>query len=201
MPHDRSNSNASSFRRRLLLWLSFFATLLVTYKLLLDSAMGVKDMLAKLQAKQEVIGGSTTGIGKQPPPIPHDTRPRPGKPAGRPFVVIRNGQLALDDGTPFRFAALNAPELLDGHPFEVEDTMRTLAGFGRRVTRTYTLKIKGTSPHFGDAGHFNGWDHQRGDWIFDEGCFKKVRQSVSLPYSPSGLTCNRPCRRWIMFLL
>lgn len=173
MPDDRSSSN---FRRRLILWLSFFATLYITYRLLLDSAMGVQDMLAKLKAsKQEVIGGSTGGSQRQPPPIPHGTRPKPGKPAGRPFVVLRDGLLALDDGTPFRFASLNAPELLDGHPFEVEDTMRTLAGFGRRVTRTYTLKIKGTSPHFGDAGHINGWDHQKGDWIYDEGPFKKVK--------------------------
>lgn len=174
MPNDRSSS-ASSFRRRVILWLSSLATLYIAYHLLLDSAMGVKDMLAKLQqSKQEVIGGSQ----RQPPPIPHDTKPKPAKPAGRPYIVVRDGLLALDDGTPFRFAALNAPELLDGHAFEVEDTMRTLAGFGRRATRTYTLKIKGTSPHFGDAGHISGWDRQKGDWIYDEGPFKKVGCSV-----------------------
>lgn len=174
MPDDRRGSS-SSFRRRLILWLSFFATLYISYHLLLDSAMGIKDMLAKLDGKsQSVIGGSSGSGQRQPPPIPHATRPKPAKPSGRPFVVLRDGQLMLDDGTPFRFASMNAPELLDGHPFEVEDTMRTLAGFGRRVTRTYTLKIKGTSPHFGDAGHFNGWDRQKGDWVYDEGPFKKV---------------------------
>lgn len=169
MLDDRSSSSSPTLRRRLFLWLTFFATLYVAYRLLLDSAMGVKDMLAKLQPKQDAIGQH-----RQPPPIPHDTRPRPAKPDGRPFVVLRDSQLFLDDGTPFRFASMNAPELLDGHPFEVEDTMRTLAGFGRRVARTYTLRIKGTSPHFGDAGHINGWDNQKGDWIYDEGSFQKV---------------------------
>lgn len=177
--HDRdSNSKvaAQSIRRRLILWISFFASLYIAYHLLYDSAMGVKDMLAKLQAnKQDVIGER-----KQPPPIPHDTRPRPSKPAGsRPFVVVRNSQLCLDDGTPFRFAALNAPELLYGDLFEAEDTMRSLAGFGRRATRTYTLKIKGTSPHFGDAGHINGWDSQKSDWIYDEGQFVKVGGAIN----------------------
>lgn len=175
MPDDRSSRGASSFRRRLILWLSFFATLYIAYHLLRDSAMGIKDMLAKLDGKQQSVIGSSNGSGhRQPPPIPHATRPKPTKPSGRPFVVLRDGQLMLDDGTPFRFASMNAPEVLDGHPFEVEDTMRTLAGFGRRVTRTYTLKIKGTSPHFGDAGHIIGWDHRKSDWIYDEGSFKKV---------------------------
>lgn len=80
----------------------------------------------------------------------------------------------LEDGTPFNFASMNAPELLDGHDFETEDTMRTLAGFGRRITRTYTLKIKGTSPYLQGPGHINGWDEQAGDWIYDEDMFVKV---------------------------
>lgn len=131
--------------------------------------MGFRDALAKLQ------GDSQKPFKAPPPPVPHHSRPAASPtPGGKPFVTLWKGQLVLEDGTPFRFASLNAPELLDGHEFEVEDTMRTLAGFGRRVTRTYTLKIKGTSPHFGDAGHITGWDHARGDWIYDEAKWQKV---------------------------
>jgi hypothetical protein len=196
MRNDRSIIEQHTFWRRLILWLSFIAALFVAYHTLRDSAMGVKDMLAKLQQqKQNVIGAVNDGahgqgsgsdnsagerMGKQPPPIPHSTRPRPtdsaSTPSGRPFVTVRNGMLELEDGTPFRFAALNAPELLDNHEFEVEDTMRTLAGFGRRVTRTYTLKTQGTSPHFGGPGHFQGWDSAKGDWIYHEPSFQKVRR-------------------------
>jgi hypothetical protein len=155
---------------------AFLAILFVAYRLLFSSAMGVRDMLSKLQ------GDSQKPFKAPPPPIPHATRPGAAAPSsgnapsGKPFVTVQRGQLVLEDGTPFRFASLNAPELLDGHEFEVEDTMRTLAGFGRRVTRTYTLKIEGTSPHFGDAGHINGWDHARGDWIYDESKWQKVKQ-------------------------
>lgn len=63
------------------------------------------------------------------------------------FVQRQGSQLVLD-GQPFRFASLNAPELLDGdcnQKFEVSDTMQT---FGMRgafggvpVTRTYTLRV------------------------------------------------------------
>lgn len=78
------------------------------------------------------------------------------------------------DGRPYRFASLNAPELLTGHEWEAEDTMRTLRAFGRPVTRTYTLTIKGTSPFFGSGEHISGWDAERQDWIFNEASFKKV---------------------------
>lgn len=174
--------SVSSNRLRTVLWLAFIVTLYIAYSVLREQAMGVKDLLARINASSsssnDVIGGGGQHQKPMPPLIPHGTRPRPPnapqKPPGRPFVVVRNGQLELDDGTPFRFASLNAPELLDNHEFEVEDTMRTLAGFGRRVTRTYTLKIKGTSPHFGDVGHINGWDHTRGDWMYDENKFQKV---------------------------
>ena len=61
------------------------------------------------------------------------------------FVTARDGSLFLD-GQPFRFASLNAPELLDGDvngPFEWRDTMQSLGmGFARSVTRTYTLRVR-----------------------------------------------------------
>ena len=39
-------------------------------------------------------------------------------------------------------------------------------GFGRPVTRTYTLRIK--SGRVG-RGHINGWNAEWGDWEWDEG--------------------------------
>lgn len=98
------------------------------------------------------------------------------KPSRKPFVTLRNGQLVLDDpkGTPFRFASMNAPELLTGEPFEVEDTMKTVAGFGRAVTRTYTLTINGTGPSANTVAHINCWDEKKGDWEYQEGMFRKV---------------------------
>lgn len=62
------------------------------------------------------------------------------------FVDRRGSDLILA-GDRFRFASLNAPELLDGDvngPFEVRDTFASLAAenaFGTAVTRTYTLRV------------------------------------------------------------
>ena len=165
--------------RLLLRCLSFLVTLIVTSNLLYWQRMGVKDLIGKFANSKLDGSGQRQNF---PPPVPHNTRPaNPHTSVAsneRSFVVVRNGKLELENGTSFRFASLNAPELLDGHDFETEDTMRTLSGLGRRVTRTYTLKIKGTSPHFGDAGHINGWDSQTGDWIYDEGKFRKVQWHI-----------------------
>lgn len=95
----------------------------------------------------------------------------------RPFVVMRDGKMMLEDGTPFRFASFNAPDLLANNDnFEAEDTMRTIGGFGRGVARTYTLIVKGTSPHLGTGAHITGWDKEKNDWIYNEAMFKKVCQ-------------------------
>ncbi len=95
--------------------------------------------------------------------------------ANKPFVVVKDGQLMLEDGTPFRFASLNAPDLFLNDDFEIEDTMRTLTGFGRRVTRTYTLQIEGTCAYLTQPGHIAGWDSQKGDWIYNEARWQQVR--------------------------
>jgi len=63
------------------------------------------------------------------------------------FVERRGSELFLN-GAKFRFASLNAPELLDGDcngEFEVRDTFAALAAegaFGTAVTRTYTLRVR-----------------------------------------------------------
>lgn len=164
--------------------LCFLLSFFVASSLLFQHRMGVKDLIGKFaNSKLQDVDSHQQRI---PPPIPHESRPATQTPSyipgNKPFVVVRNARLELEDGVPFRFASLNAPELLDGHEFEVEDTMRTMAGLGRKVTRTYTLKVKGTSPHFGDAGHINGWDVQRGDWMYDEAKFIKVAYSHCLGF-------------------
>lgn len=57
------------------------------------------------------------------------------------------------DGNAFRFASLNAPELLDGdcnQQYEVTNTMETFGKEGSfggvGVTRTYTLRVSPTIP-------------------------------------------------------
>jgi len=67
------------------------------------------------------------------------------------FVERRGSELFLN-GAKFRFASLNAPELLDGDcngEFEVRDTFAALAAegaFGTAVTRTYTLRVRPLPP-------------------------------------------------------
>lgn len=106
----------------------------------------------------------------------------------RQFIVVRNAQLEYQDGTPFRFASFNAPELLEGgiDHFEVEDTFRTLDGLARCVTRTYTLAVKGT-PLLWFGPHILGWDKRRNDWIYNETMFQRVRTNKG-PWwiSPTG---------------
>ncbi|GJN88588.1 hypothetical protein Rhopal_001554-T1 [Rhodotorula paludigena] len=92
------------------------------------------------------------------------------------FVERRGSDLFLA-GERFRFASLNAPELLDGDvngPFEVRDTLQALAAegaFGTAVTRTYTLRIK--SKNIG-RGHINGWSAEWNDWMWDDGRLEEM---------------------------
>ncbi|GAA5904841.1 uncharacterized protein JCM6883_004880 [Sporobolomyces salmoneus] len=93
------------------------------------------------------------------------------------FVERKGSQLLLD-GKPFRFASLNAPELLDGdcnQQYEVTNTMETFGapgGFGGvPVTRTYTLRIK--SKNIG-RGHINGWNREWNDWEWDSGRLQEM---------------------------
>ncbi|GAA5945121.1 uncharacterized protein JCM15063_006526 [Sporobolomyces koalae] len=86
------------------------------------------------------------------------------------FVQRQGSQLVLD-GQPFRFASLNAPELLDGEcnqQFEVIDTMETFGKAGAfggvPVTRTYTLRLKSQNIA---RGHINGWNREWNDWEWD----------------------------------
>ncbi|GAA95566.1 glycoside hydrolase family 5 protein [Mixia osmundae IAM 14324] len=93
-----------------------------------------------------------------------------------PFVIKRNGQL-WHESVPYRFASFNAPELLDNDVWEVKDTMRTLSGFSRRVTRTYTLQVKSWRV---SRGHINAWSETRQDWEYDEAHFVKIDHVLAL---------------------
>ncbi|KAL8293149.1 hypothetical protein RQP46_000843 [Phenoliferia psychrophenolica] len=98
------------------------------------------------------------------------------------FVVRKDGGLFVDD-IPWRFQSFNAPELLDGDEcgsFEIKDTMQTLAlGFGRPVTRTYTLRIK--SGRIG-RGHINGWNNEWKDWVWDGPRLKEFDEVLDEAY-------------------
>jgi len=77
--------------------------------------------------------------------------PAPARQVSNSFVQRQGHQLLLD-GKAFRFASLNAPELLDGEcnrEYEVTNTMETFgkegAFGGVGVTRTYTLRVSLTT--------------------------------------------------------
>ncbi|KAI5479565.1 Glycoside hydrolase, family 5 [Pseudohyphozyma bogoriensis] len=89
--------------------------------------------------------------------------------------VTRKGSSLYLGGQPFRFASMNCPELLDGdvnQQFEVEDTMKTFASWGRvPVVRTYCLRIN--SQRIG-RGHIKGWNREWGDWEWDGDRLKEL---------------------------
>lgn len=96
--------------------------------------------------------------------------------------IVRNsatGQLEVEGtGEVVRFASLCAPDLFDNEGFEKEDTMRTIAQFGKwPVTRTYTLKVKSTRI---SRGHINGWHPEQEDFIYDEDMFVSIDHTIAL---------------------
>ncbi|KAA1074170.1 hypothetical protein PGT21_007030 [Puccinia graminis f. sp. tritici] len=96
--------------------------------------------------------------------------------------IIRNpatAQLEVEGtGEVVRFASLCAPDLFDSEGFEKEDTMRTIAQFGKwPVTRTYTLKVKSTRI---SRGHINGWDPDVEDFLYDEDMFVSIDHTIAL---------------------
>ncbi|KAH8917751.1 glycoside hydrolase family 5 protein [Atractiella rhizophila] len=113
----------------------------------------------------------------EPPQVPFESRPM-----SRSFVKItQKGELYVE--TPeggkkwFRFATLNSPELIDSHePFEQLDTLRTFLGFGRPVTRCYTLTTKSRNK---DIAHVMGWDWDRNVWKLDEGEMKMIDTALA----------------------
>lgn len=78
---------------------------------------------AKAQSKLDELQQSNNAAPQQPQQ--HFASPPS---SSSPFIVARQGSLWLDS-QPYRFAGLNAPELLDGdvnEAFEVRNTMQAL---------------------------------------------------------------------------
>ncbi|PLW40617.1 hypothetical protein PCANC_13020 [Puccinia coronata f. sp. avenae] len=105
-----------------------------------------------------------------------------GAAQNRGRFIVRNsatGQLEVEGtGEVVRFASLCAPDLFDSEDFEKEDTMRTIAQFGKwPVTRTYTLKVKSTRI---SKGHINGWNPELDDFLYDEDMFISIDHTIAL---------------------
>ncbi|KAF8882803.1 glycoside hydrolase superfamily [Infundibulicybe gibba] len=98
---------------------------------------------------------------------------------GTGFVYSQNGNLVTNGGEPYNFATFNSPHLLTCTTFEAEDTMRTLQGFARPVTRTYTLSVASLNVDPSDA-HVQGWDNNTRDWIYNENLFVKFDQMLDI---------------------
>ncbi|EJU05767.1 hypothetical protein DACRYDRAFT_20150 [Dacryopinax primogenitus] len=90
------------------------------------------------------------------------------------FIRPSNGHLYDGLGNLWDFATFNSPHLLTCEPFEVVDTMRTLAaGFARPVSRTYVLQV--TSINIpADQAHIVSWDNTTMDWVYNEAMFQKM---------------------------
>ncbi|EFP81684.2 uncharacterized protein PGTG_07933 [Puccinia graminis f. sp. tritici CRL 75-36-700-3] len=132
---------------------------------------------------QYLIGGRGVPDGRQMlRPSPHPASSSGGAANNRGRFIIRNpatAQLEVEGtGEVVRFASLCAPDLFDNEGFEKEDTMRTIAQFGKwPVTRTYTLKVKSTRI---SRGHINGWDPELEDFLYDEDMFVSIDHTIAL---------------------
>ncbi|KAI9007290.1 glycoside hydrolase superfamily [Gaertneriomyces semiglobifer] len=84
-------------------------------------------------------------------PSPTST-PVPSEPPRQAFIT-RRGSTLYEGSQPFRFISVNVPSLLINgdkpdngwvypEPYEQDDQMRSVAGLGGRVARTYTLSVK-----------------------------------------------------------
>ncbi|KIJ64316.1 glycoside hydrolase family 5 protein [Hydnomerulius pinastri MD-312] len=106
------------------------------------------------------------------PALPSSQSTTLGKPTEKQtgFVSARNGTLYTDDGKPYTFATFNSPHLLSCSEFEAEDTMRTLRGFARPVSRTYVQSVASINVSPQDA-NIQGWDSITGDWVYNEAAY------------------------------
>jgi len=57
--------------------------------------------------------------------------------------------------------------------------MRTLIGFGRPVSRTYTLSVASINIPAASA-NIQGWDATKGDWTYNEAPFVKFDKMLDL---------------------
>lgn len=113
--------------------------------LLLPLLLSTMGLFSKLKSVKQSTTNPSASSSSAPP------APTPTRQVSNSFVQRQGHQLWLD-GNAFRFASLNAPELLDGEcnrEYEVTNTMETFgkegAFGGVGVTRTYTLRVSLTT--------------------------------------------------------
>ena len=56
--------------------------------------------------------------------------------------ITRDGDKLFDGDKEFRFISSNTPSILNNHPYEQEDLVKTIAQMGGQVLRTYTFSVR-----------------------------------------------------------
>ncbi|PLW15315.1 hypothetical protein PCANC_11296 [Puccinia coronata f. sp. avenae] len=87
-------------------------------------------------------------------------------------------------GALFDFRAFNTPTLFQRSDFEVGDLLKTIAGFGTPVTRTYTLQVANDKFEWGNIppseAHVIGWNRSSNDWKYNETVWKQMDNVLAL---------------------
>lgn len=106
------------------------------------------------------------------PPLPWTYEPTvvpyaPGQ--SDSFMTTINGKLYLD-GVDWTFATFNNPDIIKAGKFEIDDALSTMVGFGRPVTRVYTLGVASinVAP---EKAFVTGWSSDDDDWEYNEDMF------------------------------
>ena len=88
------------------------------------------------------------------------------------YIQVVDGKLQLD-GADWTFTTFNNPDIIKAGKFEIDDALSTMVGFGRPVTRVYTLGV--TSVKVPDEQAFvTGWSSEDDDWVYNEEMFKML---------------------------
>lgn len=88
------------------------------------------------------------------------------------FVVANNGKLALD-GVDWTFSTFNNPDIIKSTKFEIDDALSTMVGFGRPVTRVYTLGVASINVP-PEQAFVTGWSSEENNWEYNEEMFKML---------------------------
>ena len=103
--------------------------------------------------------------------------------------VTRNGDTLMEGTNPFRFVSFNVPELtMNESPyfripsnFDQEDSIKSIAAMGGKVTRTYVISAKTTTDTPDVPRHVEGVDAQ-GKLIFNEAAFVAFDNALALSH-------------------
>jgi hypothetical protein len=85
------------------------------------------------------------------------------------FITAKNGKLYLDD-VDWTFATFNNPDIIKSEKFEIDDALSTMVGFGRPVTRVYTLGVASINVP-AEQAFVTGWSSEEDDWEYNEDMF------------------------------